>query len=318
VLHSLLVAFGNVGWDELKPFIPLGLAFGGIYAVAGVGMVVLYQATGVLNLSFGAVGAAGALVSWWFIHHTGIPEVVAYLIALAFGGAATLLYGIFFGPAFAAREPLVKTMGTLGFALIVIGIMGWRAPPLTASPRFLQLPTTRWKYEISGATVNWTQIMAILFAVVLTVGTTLYLRYTKLGTGMRALANDREISATLGVPVRRVEAAAWLGSGLVCGAAGLLLADQLSTLDGSTLAFTFVISALAAAVVGQLRSLWATLGAGLLIGVVQSLLTPFFSWPSLDTGSLSAYRGLTPFVIAAIGLLWMGRRRVITISRSTR
>ena len=61
----------------------------------------------------------------------------------------------------------------------------------------------------------------------LTVGTTLFLKFTSLGTAMRALANDREITATLGVPVRRVEAAAWLGSGLVCGTAGLLLADLL-------------------------------------------------------------------------------------------
>ena len=42
-----------------------------------------------------------------------------------------------------------------------------------------------------------------------------FLRYTKLGTAMRAMANDRDITATLGVPVRRVEAAAWLGCGLL-------------------------------------------------------------------------------------------------------
>jgi len=315
----MLVAFGNVGLEQLKPYIPLGLAFGGIYAVAGVGMVVLYRATGVLNLSFGAVGAASALVSWWFIHHTGVPEVVAYLIAVAFGGVVTLLYGVFLGPAFAAREPLVKMVGTLGLALIVIGVMGWRAPPLNASPRFLQLPTTtRWKYEVFGATVNWTQIIALIFAFVLTVGTTAYLRYSKLGTGMRALADDREISATLGVPVRRVEAAAWLGSGMVCGAAGLLLADQLATLDGSTLGFNFIIAALAAAVIGRLQSLWVTLVAGIMIGLIQSLLTPYYAWPSIDKGALSAYRTATPFVVAAIGLLWMGRHRVISMSRATR
>ena len=49
-----------------------------------------------------------------------------------------------------------------------------------------------------------------------------FLRFTALGTAMRALANDREITATLGVPVRRVEASAWFGSGIVCGTAGLL------------------------------------------------------------------------------------------------
>ena len=49
--------------------------------------------------------------------------------------------------------------------------------------------------------------------IVITAGTHAFLRYTKLGTAMRAMANDREITATLGVPVRRVEAAAWFGCG---------------------------------------------------------------------------------------------------------
>src|SRR4051812_29205158 len=200
-MHSLVLALAGVGWEQLKPFIPLGLAFGGIYALSGVGMVVLYRATGVLNLSFGAVGAAGALISWWLLNHTSCPDWLAYLASVAFGGALTLLYGVIFGPALAARTPLVKTMATLGLALILIGVLGWRAPPLNASPRFLHLPTSDWKYEISGAAVNWTQIGALLFALVLTIGTGAYLRYTKMGTAMRALANDREISATLGVPV---------------------------------------------------------------------------------------------------------------------
>jgi len=315
-MHSLaMLAFGRVGWTDLKPFIPLGFAFGGIYALAGVGMVVLYRATGVLNLSFGAIGTAGALISWWFINHTGVPDVIAYLIAVAFGGVVTLLYGLLFGPAFAARPPLVKTMATLGLALVLVGLMGHLAPPLNASPRFLHLPSSDWRYRISGAIVNWTEIIAFLFAIVLTFGTAAYLRFTKLGTAMRALANDREISATLGVPVRRVEAAAWLGSGLVCGAAGLLLADQLNTLDPNTLTFNFIIAALAAAVLGRLRFLWATLAGGLVIGLVQSLLNAYFSWPNFDQ-SLSAYRTVTPFVIATTGLLWLGRRRVITVARS--
>ena len=100
---------------------------------------------------------------------------------------------------------------------------------------------------------------------------------------MRALANDREITATLGVPVRRVEAAAWFGSGLVCGAAGLLLADLLTSLDYSALTF-LVISSLAAALIGRLRSLWVTLFGGLAVGLravrahpVQLASTPYRS-----------------------------------------
>ena len=117
---------------------------------------------------------------------------------------------------------------------------------------------------------------------------------------MRALANDREITATLGVPVRRVEAAAWLGSGLVCGSAGLLLSNLVG-LDIVGLTF-LVIPALAAALIGQLRSLWVTLAAGFLIGIVQSGLTAF-------SDGRAEYRTLTPFVLAILALLWFAARR---------
>jgi branched-chain amino acid transport system permease protein len=102
--------------------------------------------------------------------------------------------------------------------------------------------------------VSWTQIIGVAFPILVTAGTAVYLRVTKTGTAMRALANDREITAMLGVPVRRVEAAAWFGSGLVCGMAGLLLSNLVG-LDIVSLTF-LVIPALAAALIAQLRSLW--------------------------------------------------------------
>jgi branched-chain amino acid transport system permease protein len=308
-MPSLAFEIFGVDWEFLKPYIVLGFALGGVYALSGVGLVVLYRATGVLNLSFGAVGAAGALISWYLVVHTGTPDWLAYLACVAFGGVVTLVYGVFFGPAFAARDPLVKMMGTLGLALILLGVMAWRAPVDASTVRILSLPTDNWRYEVVGVFINWTQIMALGLAVVLTVGTTLFLRFTGLGTAMRALANDREISATLGVPVRRVEAAAWFGSGLVCGAAGILLADLLQSLDYSALTF-LVISACAAALIGRLRSLWATLAGGIVIGLVQGLLTPYLS--------ISQYRAMTPFVLAIVALLWLGRRRVVVISRTAR
>ena len=220
-MHSVVgfSVFG-VDWVFLKPYIVLGLALGGSYALSGVGLVVLYQTTGVLNIAFGAVGAAGALISYYLINHTSCPHWLAYLVCIAFGGAVNLLYGVVLGPAFAARDPLVKMMGTLGLALILLGLMAWRAPAGGAFVRFLTLPTTNHRFQLFGAVVNWTQVISLVFAIVLTAWTTIFLRVTKLGTAMRALANDREITATLGVPVRRVEASAWLGSGLVCGAAG--------------------------------------------------------------------------------------------------
>src|SRR6476619_173145 len=203
----------GVDWQFIKPFIVIGLAFGGVYALSGVGLVVLYRATGVLNLAFGAIGAAGALIAYYLLTHTGCPEWLAFTTCVAFGGVVNLAYGMVFGPAFARRDPLVKMMGTLALALILLGLMAWRAPAGGAFARFLPLPSSQHHYTILKTSVSLTQIIAIVLALLLTAAVSIFLRVTKLGTAMRALADDREITATLGVPVRRVEAAAWFGSG---------------------------------------------------------------------------------------------------------
>jgi branched-chain amino acid transport system permease protein len=307
VADLLALSVFGVDWQLLKPFIVIGLAFGGVYALSGVGLVVLYRATGVLNLAFGAIGAAGALIAYYLINHTSCPEWLAFTVCVLFGGVLNLAYGVIFGPAFARRDPLVKMMGTLALALILLGLMGWRAPAGGAFARFLPLPSSEHHYFISGTSVNLTQIISVAVAFVLTAGVTIFLRFTRLGTAMRALANDREITATLGVPVRRVEAVAWFGSGLACGAAGLLLPDLLTSLDYSALTF-LVISALAAALIGRLRSLWATFVGGMAVGLAQAVLTPY--------ASVSAYRAAAPFVLAIIALLVLSRHRVVTISRT--
>src|SRR6202044_1787997 len=153
--------------------------------------------------------------------------------------------------------------------------------------------------------VDWRQVIILAVGIAIAVATGLFLRLTKLGTAMRAMANDREITATLGVPVRRVEAAAWLGCGVLAGVAGILLAD-LVALDATTLTF-LVISSLAAALIARLRSITLTFLAAIVVGLVHDLLTPITS--------LTNYRDMTPFVIAAAGLLVMSRRRVMTQSR---
>jgi len=290
-------------FEHFKPFIVTGLSLGGVYALSGTGIVVLYRATGVLNLAFGAVGAMGALISWALINHTGCPTVLAYVVCILFAAVVTLGYGVIFGPLLARRDPLVKAVGTLGLALILLGLMDWFWPPKSRS-MFLQ--TSNWYYQLGVVRITWTQIIGVLAGVLVAVVTGVFLRYTNLGTAMRALANDREISATLGVPVRKVEAMAWLGSGLLSGAAGLLLSD-LVALDGVTLTF-LVISSLAAALIARLRSLPITLCAGLAIGLVTALITPILS--------ISVYRDMTPFVLATVGLLWISRRRVGSVSRT--
>jgi branched-chain amino acid transport system permease protein len=290
-------------WEDFQPFIVTGLALGGVYALSGVGLVVLYRATGVLNLAFGAIGGFGALLAWELINNAGWPEYPAYGMCILFGAVVTLAYGLLFGPPLADRDPLVKATATLGLALILLGAMSWI---WSDKARSMILPTSNENFMVSDVLVNYTQVIGFTFGVVVTLGTAAFLYYTNLGTAMRALANDREITATLGVPVRRVEAFAWLGSGVLAGVAGLLLSNLVG-LDANTLTF-LVISALAAALIARLNSLTVTLFAGIVVGLVTALITPILS--------ISEYRDMTPFVLAIIALLWLSRHREVSIGRA--
>ena len=287
-------------WSELSQFLVSGLALGGVYALSGVGLVVLYRATGVLYLAFGAVGAMGAFLTYEMLQASA-PGWASWIVCILFGALVTLLYGVVFGPPLAGRDPLVRAVATLGLTLILFGAMELLWPPTSGATRAISLPTDNGGFTVVGLQVTWTQLIALVAGVVLTIGTGAFLRFTKLGTAMRAMANAREITATLGVPVRRVEAAAWFGCGVLAGFAGLLLAD-LVQLEPATLTF-LVISSLAAALIGRLRSITVTFIAAIVIGVVHDLLTPFTA--------LSNYRDMTPFVLAAIALLWVSRHRQI-------
>jgi len=292
-------------WQDFQPFIVTGLALGGVYALSGVGMVVLYRATGVLNLAFGGIGAFGALIAWQLINSSHFNQWLAYAVCLAFGGGLTLVYGMVFGPALAGRDPLVKAAASLGLTLILLGLMDLLWPSSGGQSRAITLPTDNSSFTIGQVAVTYTDVIGLAVGVVLTVVTAAFLRFTKLGTAMRAMANDREITATLGVPVRRVEAAAWLGAGILSGIAGILLGD-LVALDPTTLTF-LVISSLAAALIARLRSIVLAFAAAMVIGLADSMLTPI--------QSLTNYRDMTPFVLAAVGLLWVNRHRVINVGR---
>ena len=290
---------------DLEQFLITGLSLGGVYALSGVGMVVLYRATGVLYLAFGAVGAMGALIAWQLSMQDHWNIWLSFVVAILFSGVITLAYGMVFGPALAARDPLVKATATLGLLLILLGVMDLLWPSSGGASRALTIPTDNNTFQVGQISVTYTNVIALVLGLVITIVTAAFLRFTKLGTAMRAMANDREITAALGVPVRRVEAAAWFGCGVLSGVAGVLLAD-LVALDSTSLTF-LIISTLAATLVARLRSITVTFVAALVIGLITAELTP--------VSSVSNYRDATPFVVAAIALLVLNRRRVISVGR---
>jgi branched-chain amino acid transport system permease protein len=222
-------------------------------------------------------------------------------VCILFGGVVTLAYGVAFGPPLAGRDPLVKATATLGLALILLGAMSWI---WSDKARSMILPTSTENFEVGDVLVNYTQVIGVAFGIGVTLFTVAFLKFTKLGTAMRGLANDREITATLGVPVRWVEASAWLVSGLLSGVSGLLLSNLVG-LDAATLTF-LVISSLAAALIARLQSLVVTLIAGLVVGLVSAMATPI--------ESISEYRNMAPFVLATVALLFLSRKGRISLS----
>jgi branched-chain amino acid transport system permease protein len=301
------------GLGILWPFVIQGLAFGAMYAVTGTGLVVLYRTTGVVNLAFGAIGAFGCHVAWSLMGGSlkaptpighGL-RILAYPALVVVCAAVTLLYGMWIAPKLARRDPLVKALGMVGVALFLLGIMKERWD--SSKPRSLSFPKTT--FRLFGAVVTSTQIVALVFAIVVVLLVTLFLQKTATGTAMRAIANDRDVAALLGVPVRRVETLAWLGSGVICGCVFVILPDLFKRIDQGTLTW-FVIGALGGAIVGQFKSLWITFFASMAIGLLESVLTPF----DANLAFLGVYRKMTPFVVAVMAILWISRRRTVVLA----
>jgi branched-chain amino acid transport system permease protein len=279
-------------------FLTSGLAIGSLYALGGIGMVVLYRASGVLNFSSGAAGAAGAMTSWQLVQW-GIWPPVAWAACFAVALALTLGYGRLITPQLAWRDTTVKAVATLGFALIVLGLVSfiW-----IDDPRSLELPTDQIGITLFGLRVTATRLLAFAGAIAIALAIRAFLGRTTIGLQMRAVANSRDLSALLGIPILRVESIAWGISGLLAGFTGLMFAN-LIRLEPVVITF-MVIPSIAAALTGRLQNLGLVLVGGLTMGVIESLLTL--------SPTLKGARPIAPFVIAALVLLWTQRGTKLT------
>jgi branched-chain amino acid transport system permease protein len=280
---------------DFTPFLVSGLATAATYVLSAVGIVVLYRASGVVNFAQGALGALGAFISWTIVEHGG-PEVLSWFAGVFASAALALIYGRVLAPRLAYSDPVMRAVATLSFALILLGFMGY---VWGEAPRRLRLPTDTMSFELLGVRVTVTRAIAFALAVLATIGVMVFLARSRLGLQMRALANNRDLSALLGVKVLRADAFAWLISGTLAGISGILLAD-LQRLSGQTLTFV-VIPAIAAAVIGRFTSLPATVAGGVAIGVCEALLTP--------VPVVGPFRTAVPFLFAVAALLWMQRKR---------
>jgi len=292
------------GWGKPTPvigmFVVSGMAVGSLYALGGIGLVVLYRATGVLNLASGAIGMASAMFAWQLVQW-GIFAPASWLLGLALGVLLALAYGRVITPQMAWREPVVKAVASLGFALVILGTVSFLWPD---DPRRFELPTDKASVTIIGLRVTATRLMVVAVSIVAVIVISLVLVRTRIGLHMRALANDRRIASLIGVPVVRVETVAWAIAGLLSAFTGLMFAN-LVRLEPVVITF-LIIPCTAAAIAGRLQSLPDVLIGGMAMGVIESLLTL--------SESLKSIRPVAPFVIASVVLLVMNRGRRLTFA----
>lgn len=276
-------------------FVVSGMAIGSLYALGGIGLVVLYRATGVLNLSNGAIGALGVMFAWQ-LQQWQIPESITWIFGISLTTLLALTYGRIIAPRLAWRDPVVKAVATLGFALIVLGFTAfiWED-----DVRRFTLPSDKIAYTFLGLRITLTRVIVILAAITIVIAVWLYLSKTRTGLNMRALADNRDISALIGIPIVKTETIAWGISGLIAGFTGLMFGG-LVRLEPFIITF-MVIPAISAAICGQLRNLGVVLIAGLGIGVIESMMTLH--------PVLKSVRPMAPFVIAVLVLIWVQRGR---------
>ena len=298
----MAVVIGWFGWggrpQMVGLFVASGLAVGSLYALGGIGIVVLYRATGVLNFAGGAAGAAGAMTAWQ-LSEWGLWDPIGWLACLAVALAITLVYGRLIAPRLAWRETVVKAVATLGFALIVLGLVSFL---WIDDPRAITLPTDGIGVRILGMRITATRLIVFAASILIVFGIWLFLARTRVGLQMRALANDRDLAALMGIPILRVETIAWGISGVLAGFTGLMFAD-LIRLEPTVITF-MVIPSIAAAICGRLENLTVVLLGGLSMGVIENMLTM--------SSALRGVRPIAPFVIAALVLLYYQRGQRLT------
>ncbi len=280
---------------NLIPFIGTGLGLGAIYGLAAIGLVILFRASGTVNFAMGALGALAAHVTWQLIQW-GVAEPLAWALGILSAMLASVLYGWLISARLIDREQTVRSVATLGFALLLLGLIITLWGP--GLPRRLRLPTDLMSIQPFGVRLSYTRLLALGFAVLAALGMGLLLAKTRIGLAMRAMAASRPIATVIGVPVVATDMAAWAISGLFAGMTGLLL-SVLIVMSPGPLTF-LVIPSLAAAVIGRMTSLPGALIGGLLCGLGEALLT--------GIPALSVYRSAFPYVLALVFLTLAARR----------
>ncbi len=247
----------------------LGLVLGSLSGLVAMGLVLIYRANRIVNFAQGDIGGAAAVLAASLIVGPGwnplLAMAVGLLAALALGGATEVLVI----RRFAKAPRLVLTVATIGlaqlFAVVQLGLPRLfdydvvPQPPLPFDFRFTWSPVV----------FNAGHVLILVVVPVVAAGLAMFFRRTRVGVGVRAAAESSDRAALLGVPVKRINTLVWILAAGVSGVGVLLRLPIQGVSIGDVLGPSLLLRALAAAVIGRMESLPRTLGAALVLGMVE-------------------------------------------------
>ncbi len=243
-----------------------GILVGGVYALIGIGMTMIFGVMRVINFAHGDLLMVGMYLTWGLFTWLGLDPYLSLLIT----APVMLVFGAFLQKVFINRVldalPQNQILLTIGLGLIMSNTM---MLVFTSDYRILTTSYSSSSFMLGGISVSQPLLYSFLLTVLITVALFLFLQRTETGQAIRATAQDRDAAQLMGINVTRMSVLAFgLGTALA-GIAGALLAPTYYVFP--QVGGPFTLKAFVVVVLGGMGSVvGATLG-GVLIGLTESL-----------------------------------------------
>ncbi len=256
-----------------------GIFLGSIYALFAIGFTLVFGILDRLNLAHAAVFSAGALVGIEIVTRLGVPIWLLIPMVLVLGAVlGILIERIAFRPLAGRHDAhFAGLISSIAFGAIILSVL--QALYGADTRRFPAdiFPQTR--VEIFGATVSLLQVVILIISVSLMIVLTWLVAKSKLGRGMRTIAENPHAAAVLGLNVGRISSTTFALSSALGAVAGVLFTLNVNAASLG-IGHAVELKALAVIVVGGMGSLPGALIGGLILGVAEVLAVNYIgsSW----------------------------------------
>ena len=242
-----------------------GVAIGCVYSLVALGFVLIYKATGVLNFAQGELMMVGAYIYFSLVTSLDMTPLLAFGATLVLAGLLGALVERLVLHPLVDEPPFTLVMVTIGLATLLRAATGmiWSHDTF-AFPS----PVPEGAVHLGQVAVPLVDVWTMAVTVVLSLLLFLFFHYTRLGTAMRAVAQNRYAAQLMGISVDRIFTLTWALAASLGAIGGMLLAD-ISFLHTN---MGFIgLRAFPAVVLGGMESIPGALLGGLIIGLIESL-----------------------------------------------